>query len=34
MGDDAEIAYVFHEFKFSPEGRLEKSRYSYNQAIL
>jgi hypothetical protein len=34
MGDDAEIAYVFHEFESSPEGPLEKSRYSYKQAIL
>ena len=34
MSDDAEIAYVFHEFESSPAGPLEKSRYSYKQTIL
>ena len=34
MSDDAEVAYVFHEFESSPAGPLEKSRYSYKQAIL
>ena len=34
MGDNAEIAYVFHDFEFSPGGLLEKSRYSYKQTIL
>ena len=34
MSDDAEVAYVFHEFESSPAGPLEKSRYSYKQTIL